>query len=230
MNFPRYAIFFLPQDGALADFGAAWVGWDARQGDVAKPPALPDLPLPLEEITRTPRKYGFHGTVKPPFRLAPDQTEADIRAALTDFAAITAPVMLEALELAQLGRFLALVPVGRTDALNALAAETVRRFDSFRAPLTQGELARRRQSRLSPRQAALLLEWGYPHVMEEFRFHLTLTGKLPNAKAAALADLLAPVLDPILPAPFIIGSLSLMGEGDDGRFRQIEEVPLTGSS
>lgn len=192
------------------------------------PPDLPELPLPREDITETPRKYGFHGTVKPPFRLAKGRTEAGLRSALADFAANTAPVALEGLELAQLGRFLALVPEGPTDALSALASETVRQFDGFRAPLNEVELARRRQSGLTPRQETLLQEWGYPYVMEEFRFHLTLTGKMPKAKATALRTLLAPVLTPLLPKPFTIGSLSLMGEGDDGLFRQIEEIPLTG--
>lgn len=229
MDFQRYAIFVLPETGPLANFGAGWLGWDARCGMAATPPTLPDLPLPLDEITQTPRKYGFHGTIKPPFRLAPDQAEATLRAALRTFATKTAPVTLDALELAQLGRFLALVPVGDTRDLATLAAKTVRRFDIFRAPLSDAELNRRRQRRLSPRQDALLREWGYPYVMEEFRFHLTLTGKLPKAKATALADLLAPVFAPLLPAPFTIASLSLMGEDTDGMFRQIDRFPLTGA-
>ncbi len=229
MTVQRYAIFTLPEDKPLADFGAAWLGWDARQGEIPTPPDLPDLPLPREEATETPRKYGLHGTVKPPFRLAKGRTEADLRAALADFAAHTAPVTLEGLELATLGRFLALVPVGATEALTALASETVRRFDRFRAPMSDAELERRRQSKLSARQDTLLQEWGYPYVMEEFRFHLTLTGKMPKAQAAALRALLTPVLTPLLPKPYTIGSLSLMGEGDDGLFRQIAEIPLTGN-
>ena len=228
MSFERYAIYLLPDTGALADFGAAWLGWDARTGEATAPPYLPDLPMPLNEITATPRKYGFHGTIKPPFRLAPGQTEAELRTALRDFATHQTALSLERLELAQLGRFLALIPVGDTSELAALAADTVRQFDRFRAPLNDAELARRRQSRLTPQQDALLQQWGYPYVMEAFRFHLTLTGKLPKAKATALKDVLAPVLTPILPAPFAIGSLSLMGEGSDGMFREIERVPLTG--
>ena len=228
MSFERYAIYLLPDTGALADFGAAWLGWDARTGEATAPPSLPDLPMPLDEITARPRKYGFHGTIKPPFRLAPGQTEAELRTALRDFAAHQTGVSLEGLELAQLGRFLALVPVGDTSRLAALAADTVRQFDRFRAPLNDAELARRRQSRLTPQQDALLQKWGYPYVMEAFRFHLTLTGKLPKAKATALKDMLAPLLTPMLPAPFTIESLSLMGEGSDGMFREIERVPLTG--
>ncbi|WP_306112678.1 MULTISPECIES: DUF1045 domain-containing protein [unclassified Roseovarius] len=228
MSFERYAIYLLPDTGALADFGAAWLGWDARTGEAAAPPSLPDLPMPLNEITARPRKYGFHGTIKPPFRLAPGQTEAELQTALRDFAAHQTAVSLEGVELAQLGRFLALVPVGDTSGLAALAADAVRQFDRFRAHLDDAELARRRQSRLTPQQDALLEKWGYPYIMEAFRFHLTLTGKLPKAKATALKDLLAPVLTPMLPAPFTIESLSLMGEGSDGMFREIERVPLTG--
>ena len=32
---------------------------------------------------------------------------------------------------------------------------------------------------LSPRQDELLKRWGYPYVLEEWRFHLTLTGRMP---------------------------------------------------
>ncbi len=168
--------------------------------------------------------------MKPPFRLVDGQDLDALRATFTTFCARTAPVQLEGLELAQLGRFLALVPTGDTTALEALAAEVVRSFDPFRAALTRDDLARRRQSSLSPRQDALLEQWGYPYVMEEFRFHLTLTGKLPKAKATELRRVLAPVLAPFLPKPFAIGTLSLVGEDAHGRFHLVETVSLTGST
>ena len=228
MTSPRYAIYVLPEPDALSSFGAAWLGWDARIGAAAQPPKLPDLPAPWEEITRTPRKYGFHGTIKPPFQLARDKTEAELREALSVHCALTCPVMLDALELARLGRFLALIPVGDVHGLNTLAADVVRGFDSFRAPPGETELARRHQSNLSTRQEALLQAWGYPYVMDQFRFHMTLTGKLPKVKADTLASLLAPIIAPLLPVPFVIGSLSLMVEGTDGMFRQIERFALSG--
>ncbi|TKA95193.1 DUF1045 domain-containing protein, partial [Cereibacter changlensis] len=90
------------------------------------------------------------------------------------------------------------------------------------------EIARRRPERLSPRQRGYLADWGYPYVMEEFRFHLTLTGDLPEAEAAQVEAVLAPVLAPLLPRPFRIGSLCLFGEAADGRFRLLERVALTG--
>lgn len=230
MRFARFAIYVLPDTGSLAEFGAAWLGWDARTGRVTVPPELPALPMPLAEMTEQPRKYGFHGTIKPPFRLADGQSEDRLRATFGTFCEKMAPVSIDGLDLAELGRFLALVPHGDTRALNGLAAATVREFDGFRATLTEAELAKRRHARLNPEQDRLLRMWGYPYVMEEFRFHLTLTGKLPKAKATALRTILEPILEPMMPTPFIVEALTLMGECEDGNFHRMETLPLTGVS
>ena len=37
--------------------------------------------------------------------------------------------------------------------------------------------------RLSEAQRAHLLRWGYPYVMDEFRFHMSLTGSLAQVDA-----------------------------------------------
>ncbi len=228
MNFKRYAIYYLPEPGPLADFGAAWLGWDAATGQDMAHPCIDGLPLPVEQITYTPRKYGLHATIKPPFRLAPGTTENALNDALAALCADQPAVTLDGLDLAQLGRFLALRPEGDETALNALAANAVRILDAFRAPLSEAELTRRRAANLSPEQDALLLQWGYPYVMESFRFHITLTGKLPKAQARQTAQVLKPHLAPLLPQPFRITTLSLMGEADDGRFHLIARHELTG--
>ena len=229
MTCSRYAIYFTPGPGPFAEFCAGWLGWDVLHGRATDQDLVEDLPLPRDTITEKPRKYGFHGTIKPPFRLAPERAETDLIASLAAFCTRTAPITLDGLELAQMGRFLALVPLGDRGALNTLAAEVVHQFDRFRAPLTEGELARRRAGTLSPGQEALLQQWGYPYVMEEFRFHLTLTGKLPKAQASATRDALLPHLAPLLPAPFTLDSLSLVGEDPDGRFRVLSRYPLAAS-
>ncbi len=227
MDHHRYAIYHTPA-GALARFGADWLGWDIATGRTTTPPDIPGLPAPWDEITRTPRRYGFHATIKPPFRLAPGQSAASLLAAFRDTCAALPPVTLDGFELAQLGRFLALVPTGDTAALDTLAAHVVRRLDAFRAPLTEAELARRRASPLTPRQDALLLRWGYPYVMDQFRCHLTLSGKLPKAQATALHATLAPVLAPLLPRPCRIDTLSLCGEDAEGRFHLVHRATLSG--
>ena len=67
MKFDRYAIYFTPQ-GSLAEAGAAWLGWDLARGRTV---AHPDVAgLDVAALTETPRKYGLHATIKPPFVLA----------------------------------------------------------------------------------------------------------------------------------------------------------------
>lgn len=51
-------------------------------------------------------------------------------------------------------------------------------FDGFRAPLSLDERDRRLAAGLSGRQIGNLDKWGYPYVLEDFRFHMSLTGKV----------------------------------------------------
>ncbi len=225
-RFQRYAIYVMPE-GALARFGAHWLGWDPLTGCAVDHAALDGLPRPLAEITATPRKYGLHATIKPPFRLADGANLAGLMADLAAVCDALDPVTLDALTLARLGGFLALVPEGRIDRLNALAAAVVTQLDRHRAPLTEAELARRRAGgRLTPPQEAHLAQWGYPFVLEEFRFHITLTGHLPRKEAEAVATLLTPHLAPLLQDPFVIASLCLMGEDEAGMFHLVHRYPL----
>lgn len=228
MTFKRYAIYYTPDPGPLAGFGAAWLGWDPVTGQELLAPDIPDLPHPVRDLTATPRKYGFHATLKPPFHLAEGETQDTLAEAVARFAATRHAAEAPGLRLAALGRFLALVPAGDDTAINALAGEIVAGFDRFRAAPSEDELARRRAKGLTAPQEANLVMWGYPYVMEEFRFHMTLTGALPPEDAAATHAALAPVVAPLLPAPFRLSSLTLMGEDTEGRFREITRFPLAG--
>ncbi len=191
--FKRYAIFYTPS-GPLADFGAAWLGWDSASGTVVPHPDVPGIDV--DGLTRTPRKYGFHATLKAPFRLAEGATETALRHAAEAFADAHGPAPIGRLEVRSDHGFLALRPVTQTDALRDLAAATVRDFDSLRAPLSDAEIARRRQSPLSTRLDQQMLAWGYPYVFDDFHFHMTLTGKLPRDRPTDLTTALAPLLDP----------------------------------
>ncbi len=222
-EFQRYAVYYLPDDKALADFGASWLGWDVVRGcEVAQP-----VVHGIGKATLTPRKYGFHGTLKPPFRLAEGKEFAGLEASVGALASGTSPVELDGLKLSRIGAFLALTPEGDTSALGRLAFACVRELDDFRRPAGTEELARRRASGLTDRQDAFLVEWGYPYVGEEFRFHLTLTGKLDPAAQTSMAEAVEAHLPP-LSRPFTIGSIALTGEGLDGRFREIHRYTLTG--
>jgi putative phosphonate metabolism protein len=226
--YARYAIYWTPPPGPLARFGAEWLGWDpASSAEVD----VPEFASPnLRQITARPRYYGLHATLKAPFRMATGQTEGGLRDALDRLAKGQPPVCLKALALARMGRFICLRPEGETAMLDALAAEVVRRLDPFRAPSTEAEIARRSRARPAPDADALMLRWGYPHVMERFRFHVTLTGPLKDAETASVEAVLMHLLAPLLTRPFRIDALTLMGEDAQGRFHAIGRAPLTGGA
>jgi putative phosphonate metabolism protein len=196
----RYAIYAVPPvDQPLWRMASTWLGRDPQAGSEA----MPDLPLWLarerwREITKDARHYGFHGTLKPPMALAGGRTRDGLEAALSQFASDFAALPPLGLQVATIGGFLALVPREPPAALKRLADLAVERFDRFRAPSTEDELARRRQEPLSTRQEEYLTRWGYPYVFDEYRFHMTLTSRLPDAErvrvAAHLSDFLAPAL------------------------------------
>lgn len=224
MSFARYGVYYLPPEGPLAAFGASWLGWDVARACAVRQPEIAGL----EEVTRTPRKYGFHATLKPPFRLTEGRSKEELEAAVAEMAGGLAPAGCAGLEVTPLGRFLALTLRGDTGGVDRIAAACVRTLDGFRAAPTDEETARRRKSRLSERQEAMLSQWGYPHVMAEFRFHMTLTGRLQKADVPGWTDRLRAALPP-LPAPFRLDEVALVGErASDGRFELIRRYPLSG--
>ena len=226
-DFRRFAIFAVP-DGGFYDKASDWLGWDSVAGCTRVQPDLPDLPRDGAALTARPRKYGLHGTIKPPFRLAEGTTLADLQGAFRPLCAGLAAVELPALMITRIGGFVAAVPSQHSDALSALAATIVRELDGFRAAPLKEELAKRRKAGLSPQQEALLAQWGYPYVMEEFRFHLTLSGGMAHADADHLAALLGSYFAPVLPTPYVMSDLALMGEAEDGQFHLIERARLAG--
>lgn len=222
-SFDRYAIYFSPEQ-ALAEAGAAWLGWDMVAGLHRPHPELTGIDL--STITERPRKYGLHATIKPPFVLAHGASFADLRNATCSLCTTFAPVILTGLKVSALGPFLALTIAGKQEAAAALAGEAVRRLDAFRAPLSEDALARRRQARLTPAQDQHLRDWGYPYVLDEFQFHITLTGRLSRADEKTARVAAETYFEPLLPKPFIIGSLSLAGQKSDGMFYEIERFSL----
>lgn len=213
-SWQRYAIYWLP-GGALGARGAAWLGWDARAGTAVNPPVID---------ARKARLYGFHATLKPPFRLASDAREDALLARAEAVAAALPRVALGRLTVDLDGRFLTLRPE-KEAGISALAAALVRELDGFRAPPEADELARRQRPGLSPRQADYLQRWGYPQVFEEFRPHLTLSVRGGSAEISARAR---DHFGALLAAPQEITAVSLLGEDAEGRFHLITDLPLGG--
>lgn len=221
----RYAVYYAPREGAFAYRANDWLGREPGNDRDLPQPVLPGIGDP-RAITGEPRRYGFHGTLRAPFRPGDGVGEDQIRATVASLAARLAPVTCDGLRVETLHGFIALTPLGCEAALLDLGAAVVEATDPLRAPLTEAEIARRRPDRLSQRQRDLLHRWGYPFVMEEFRFHLTLTDRLdqPEPVRQALETHFAPVL----PRPFLIEDLCLFGEHASGRFHLLHRYALTG--
>ena len=172
----RYALYFAP--AASHPLWAAGCDWLARGPHRADP-----------------RRYGFHATLKPPFALREGTARSRLLAALSHFVDERAPFEMPRLEVGTLGDFVALRPVERDAAaagrpLRALADDCVRLFDEFRRPPSASELARRLAAGLDAAQRANVDRWGYPHVFEQWRFHMTLSDSLPDdaSRGALQAD------------------------------------------
>jgi len=177
----RYGIYFAPRaDTSLWSKASAWLGRDADSGRTLDRPILPGLGgLDLDAITADPRGYGFHATLKAPFELAAERTEVELLEETRRLSQRTVPFSAHIAPLA-LGPFLAFQIPGVSSEMQALHALCVCALDGFRAPLTEFDLARRRKAKLTPEQDARLVAWGYPYVYEDFRFHMTLTGRIAD--------------------------------------------------
>lgn len=226
----RYAVYFTPPRGsALRRFGGQWLGYDPHDGELPRPAEAFGLDREtLEDLTSTPRLYGFHATLKPPFRLAENNEVSALHEAVAALAKQFPAFPMAHLRLSCLGGFLALVPEAPEPRLEDIAGACVERLDAFRAAPHPEDLARRRAAVLSARQDELLQRWGYPYVFDEFRFHMTLTRALDEEEHARVEPVLARVLEPVLAQPLAFDGLSLMRQWNAREpFTEIARLPLS---
>ncbi|MBL6430372.1 MAG: DUF1045 domain-containing protein [Alphaproteobacteria bacterium] len=156
--------------------------------------------------------------------------EAALIAALDAFAATTGPAPAARLGLENLRGFLALTFARPTPELDALAAEIVRDFDGFRAPMSPEDRARRQPERLEEALRRNLDTWGYPYVMEAFRFHMTLTERLDAADAVRAGEALRAFRRTARAARRRRPDRAVPGAGPGAPFTSIHAAPLIGAA
>lgn len=209
---PRYAIYFAPaSDSPWWHEGCRWLGRDPEQriGGL-------DATTPLRDHAR---RYGFHATLKAPFRLAEGCDEARLLATADLFASHQASLDVPQPAIRLLGDFLALQATGPVPQISALAQRCVGHFDALRAAPTTAELARRRSAPLTVRQQALLQQWGYPYTEDEFRFHMTLSDSLSGvepAAAQAMIDGARQVFAGAMATPLVVDGIAIFREEEAG--------------
>jgi putative phosphonate metabolism protein len=226
---PRFAIYFVPApETALYRFGAAVLGYDCYTGEAAARPAGLGLSEgEWDRLTSEPRTYGFHATLKAPFRLRSEHAQAELITRLQSFAAsLPSTLMLEPV-VGLIDGFIAIIPRAGSLALDRLAAECVTALDRFRAPLTLQERNKRLEADLSERQIENLDRFGYPYVLEDFRFHMTLTGRIPPEQRGAIHGLLQDAFARLVGhAPVPIDRIAVLRQEPGARFQVIASMRL----
>ena len=176
----RYAVYFCPApDSNWGLAGAQWLGRCAITGKRDKQLQISEIdPELFHSLTSDPKRYGWHATLKAPFKLVPEHEVGDLLLKMHQLAKSLKPFDLPKLEVSTAGGFLSLRPREVSDTLHAAASMCVRDLHSFALPLDDAELAHRRKAKLTPQQDDLLVQWGYPWVLDQYHFHFSLTGPL----------------------------------------------------
>lgn len=179
----RVAFYYAPEvDDPLWSAGCRWLGRDAELGADIPQPAIPMLAA----ATSTARRYGFHATLVAPFRISTGWDE--VMQAAHMLAARTPAFALPRLVVGLRAGSPSLLLEADCPPLLALHQEALAAIHPHRLQLDDADLARRRLPGPDADEEANLLRWGYPHVRERFRFHMTLAAAgtselLPAAEA-----------------------------------------------
>jgi len=186
----RIALYYAPPaSSAWWRAGCEWLGRDAETGRLIETPEeseIAALEQTVAALTGSPRRYGWHGTLVAPFHIAEGVTPQQVVSAAREWASHIAP-FYSPLSAVEMGRFVALRATRPEDdeSIRRVAASALYALASLRARPSAEDAERRLASGLSDRQRSLLHEWGYPYVLDEFRFHMTLSDALDSASVRA---------------------------------------------
>lgn len=229
----RFAIYYAP--GAATPLwvkAAEWLGRDPLSGATIDGPLAGTARDALFDRSVSARRYGFHATIKAPMTLAAGKSRAELEDALADFAALAEPVAIGRLKLSLIDGFLALIPAQQPAELTDFAADVVEAFEPYRALPSAAERERRlKGGHLSERQIELMDRFGYPYVFEQFRFHMTLTDRLPEQEREAYQRAAAAHFGPLAEAETMLDRLVLFHEPEPGApFLRLDDFILAGEA
>lgn len=221
----RLAVYASPRPGTeWHRLGAEWLGYDAVSGRPARrADAL--AAEELRELTATAATYGFHATLRSPFRLAEGIDVADVLAAV-ERAAASLAALAPRLVIGRIGGFAAFVPESEHDRLAELERTCVTELDACVRPLDGEELDRRRRAGLTDRQDELLRRWAYPYVLDEFRYHMTLTRRLEDGEADRVLDAARAHFGALDGAAFPLDDLVVVSQTGGAPFVELTREPL----
>ncbi|HQR85322.1 MAG: hypothetical protein B7Y59_07495 [Burkholderiales bacterium 35-55-47] len=186
----RCAVYFVPDpDSVWWDAGSSWLGRCAATSQPVLQPLIDGVSSKEQwALTAEPRRYGWHATLKAPFKIVPGIDLRSVMLALREIGKSLPAFDLPAMKVSTDGGYMALRPQDSSAEIQRAGDACVTGLHQLAVPLGESELARRRMAQLTPLQDQLLQVWGYPYVLDEFSFHLSLTGRLDNLSKAQLAQ------------------------------------------
>lgn len=227
----RFAVYLtLAADSDLYQLGSKWLGRDhyqTRQSSLeCEHPGLRQANK-NQAMTKKASQYGFHATLKPPFQLQAGSSREQLKTTLCQIAKVHQAFISKRLSVIAIGSFLALRPTQNCTQLNQLAEHCVLAFEPCRAELTEAEIKRRQPEKLTVKQNTYLQLWGYPYVLEQFRWHFTLTDTLSHQQMLTCQPLLKSYFGPVCNQPLLVNQISLLHQpSSEAPFSVIETALL----
>jgi len=209
----RWAVYYSPPKGSLLwEIGCRWIGRDAESGRKYEAPIGID-PTMWKTVTAIPAVYGLHATLKPPMAITDGIDSEALLLAVKELAQATPQFSTPPLALAWLDDFLILKPRCECARLSMLAASCVKELDRFRKPQT-----RQVPKTATARQKILNRRWGYPFVLDEFRFHITLTSKLTAEQRSVVKYAANEFFKPVLTnKPLPVDNICVFHQPEEGQ-------------
>ncbi len=227
----RFALFFAPSDDSpLGVYGATVLRRKAQSPSEWVNPSIPvnfeNTPV-WRSCVEVPAHYGFHATIQAPFELQSSYAVSELQRDLADFCTHQKPLSLEGLGPRRTQRYEALAFEQQPPEVKNFAAACIEQFNQYRAPLSDEDLCRRQKKALSPSQIGYLEDFGYPYVFDDFNFHMTLSGNMPENENGYYLQWLTALYAVMVPEPPILDRLSLFQQTDrKSPFVRIAEYPF----
>ena len=234
-NYKRVAIYFLPKkNSSLENFGKNLLGRDINKKKKISLTRRQKYFInrgftyfdELKDYFEQPAKYGFHATLKAPFRLKRNVKTKNFYDVISHIAAQHSRFKIKGLKIVYSKKFTFITSRKPNKLLRNLENDLVKHLDTFRAELNKTEIKKRIPDSLTFKQNKYLKEWGYPFVFDQFKFHMTLmnqnNNKLSNKQKLELEKLIYKISNNVIE----FNEISLLGENKNGHFEEIKRFKL----
>ena len=234
-NYKRVAIYFLPKkNSSLENFGKNLLGRDINKKKKISLTRRQKYFInrgftyfdELKDYCEEPAKYGFHATLKAPFRLKRNVKTKNFYDVISHIAAQHSRFKIKGLKIVYSKKFTLITSRKPNKLLINLENDLVKHLDTFRAELNKTDIKKRIPDSLTIKQNKYLKEWGYPFVFDQFKFHMTLmnqnNNKLSNKQKLELEKLIYKISNNVIE----FNEISLLGENKNGHFEEIKRFKL----